>query len=365
MRPCKRILILSLALGLLPALSACGTLGYYMQSIEGHLDLMSRTRPIDEVLANAQLDATLEQRLNLALEARRYAVTHLGLPDNESYLNYADLRRPYAVWNVIATEPFSVEPMQWCFLFVGCIQYRGYFDKDEATAYAAQLSDQGQDTYVAGARAYSTLGWFDDPLLNTMVQQSEDRLIGVIFHELAHQQLYVSDDSAFNEAFATTVEREGVRRWYADRQQPQQYAAYMLNEQRQRAFHDLLLQTRAQLEGIFASELSPQAKRAAKAAAFARLRENYRHWKAQTHYDGYDEWMAQPLNNAHLALVATYNDLVPHFQALLKELRYDLNAFYAVAQTYADLPKEARVRRLRGHTEKGTPYALETIQAAD
>lgn len=345
-------------LGLLVWLSGCATVGYYAQSISGHMEIMSRSQAIEGIVNEQGPDGQLEQRLQLALAARRYASEALGLPNNDSYKTYADINRPYAVWNVIATPAFSIEPKQWCFLFVGCIQYRGYFDRQAAEAYAAELADEGYDVYIAGARAYSTLGWFDDPLLNTMVFQSEARLVGVIFHELAHQRLYVKGDSAFNEAFATTVEREGVRRWF--RQRPEPFQAYMRRESRQRAFHDLLLETRARLAELYARNLPDPQTRQRKRQLFDNLRERYASWKRRFDYDGYDQWMRQPLNNAHLALVATYNDLVPHFQALLGQLDNDLAAFYAVVERYARQPKARRHRQLRRFTAKGTRYELDT-----
>lgn len=360
-RPLRTVSV-ALLLGLS---GGCSTLGYYAQSIDGHLELMGRSRPIERALRDERLDSATKARLKLARRARRYASEVLGLPDNDSYTSYADLGRSYAVWNVIATDPLSVEPRQWCFLFVGCIQYRGYFDKARAEAYADTLRAQGMDTYVAGARAYSTLGWFDDPLLNTMIRQPEARLVGIIFHELAHQVLYVPDDTAFNEAFATTVEREGLRRWYRDRQRPEDFRAYLQSEQHRHEFHDLLLETRAKLQAVYASEQSPTHKRAAKARIFAQLQARYQRWKRQAGYEGYDQWMSQPLNNAHLALVATYNDLVPHFHGLLSRLRYDLPDFYAVAAEYAKLPRAERHRRLEAHQPKGTDYARELPAAGD
>ena len=325
-------------------LGGCSNLGFYMDSIGGHLDLMSRTRPLDEVLAEPDLDARLRQRLLLAQQVRRYASEVLLLPDNDSYRSYADLGRPYAVWNVVATEPYSVTPRQWCFLFSGCVSYRGYHAHEDAEAFAARLAHEGLDIHVAGARAYSTLGWFDDPLLSTMMDLPEARFIGVIFHELAHQLVYVEGDSAFNESFAAVIAREGVRRWYADQGDMDAYESYLLALERDADFHRLLVATRERLAALYAEPRSAANMARAKAAIFAHLKgEEYRQWKARWNdYAGYDSWMAQPLNNAHLALVATYHGYGPSFTRLLAESGGDLRRFYNKVTALAQLAPESR-----------------------
>ena len=225
-------------------LTGCSSVEYYWQAVEGHTDILNREQPIKQILQEPDLDPELRGYLEEIQRARDFATVELGLPDNDSYRNYADVRRDYVIWNVIATEEFSVAPQQWCFPFAGCVSYRGYFSKADAQEFAENLSKEGMDGSVAGARAYSTLGWFDDPLLNTMLYRDEALRVGVIFHELAHQQLYVQDDTAFNEAFAMVVAQEGVRRWFLSRKDEQAYEAFLQSEKRRAEFNSLLKQTR-------------------------------------------------------------------------------------------------------------------------
>ena len=347
-----------LAAVVLPAAAGCATLDYYAGAVSGHLELMARARPLDEVLAEPGLDHRLRARLELAREVRAFATRVLALPDNDSYRSYADLERPFAVWNVVAAEPFSVEPRTWCFLVVGCLSYRGYFDENEARAFAAGLARQGLDVHVAGARAYSTLGWFDDPLLNTLMDLDEPRFIGVIFHELAHQRLYVEDDTAFNESYASFVEREGVRQWYRARGDEAAWRRHRRALAREASFRRLLLAARGRLAALYARDLPAGEKRRRKAGEFRRLRREYAAWKRRWDgYGGYDRWMAQPLNNAHLALVAVYNEWIPAFAALHRSSG-DWEAFHRRAAALGELPpaeRRARLRRLAAASPVPTP----------
>lgn len=351
---------------LLPALliSGCSGVGYYAQSIGGHLDLMSRARPISEVLADPALSEDARQRLELSQRLRRFAVAELALPDNASYTRYADLRRSRVVWNVVATDEFSVHPDKSCFLVVGCLSYRGYFDHADAEAYAAKLRRQDKDVSVTGATAYSTLGWFADPLLNTMLQRADPDMAEVLFHELAHQRLYIDDDSSFNEAFATAVAHYGVRRWYESRDDAAGYLDYATGHQRRQQFYGLLVDTRRRLAKLYAQPLPAARKRAAKKALFEGLQRDYAKLKEEWGgYDAYDRYMAQPLNNAHLALIATYHELVPAFLALIDHYGGDLRAFYAEAERLGRLPRPTR----RSHLVKWLPEPEEatTVVAGD
>jgi len=211
---------------LTPVLMGCAGLRYYAQSIAGHMEVAFGSRPIVEVLGESDVPAEVADKLRLVLKIRRFASTELALPDNDSYLNYVDLKRPYVVWNVFAAPELSLEPRQWCFPMVGCVVYRGYYREERARQFAAVLQDQGDDIFVGGVPAYSTLGWFDDPLPSTVVHYSEAYLAGLIFHELAHQLVYVRDDAVFNESFATVVEMEGARRWFESRHGRDQLQAY-------------------------------------------------------------------------------------------------------------------------------------------
>ena len=326
-------------------LGGCSNLGFYLDSMNGHLDLMARSRPLEEVLNDPATKPVVRRRLSLAQAVRRFASEVLLLPDNGSYRSYADLGRPYAVWNVVATEPYSVEARQWCFLFTGCVAYRGYHERAAAETFAGELRARGMDVSVSGARAYSTLGWFDDPLLNTMLDLPEERFIAVIFHELAHQLVYVEGDTAFNEALATVIASEGVRRWYARQGDPHAYEVWRRARAREADFHHLLAETRENLAVLYAQPLAEAEMARAKAAAFARLREDYRRWKSRWRdYAGYDAWMARPLNNAHLALVATYHGYAPALSTLLAQSGGDLRRFYQKVDELAVM--DAATRRL-------------------
>ena len=265
------ILVLCLLLG------GCSTLDYYAQMGRGHLQLLQQREPIDQVLADPARDAVLRQRLGLALQARRFASSQLGLPDNQSYRVYADIQRPVVLWNVFVTPEFSLAPELQCFPVAGCVAYRGYYDLSRARGAAALEQQAGMDSWIGGVEAYSTLGWFDDPILSSMLRRDDQQLAAVIFHELAHQQLYVSGDTAFNESFASFVEQEGLRQWLVSRAE---LSADPLHACRRQQFSALVMQVRARLETVYASGLTPSEMRAAKQAEFARMRATYRQLRA-------------------------------------------------------------------------------------
>lgn len=329
-------------------LSACANFSYYAQSLTGQLEVLSKRQPISRLLHAPDTPAPLKARLAEVLDIRQFAVQTLHLPDNASYRSYADLSRPYVVWNVVATPAFSLQALRWCFPFAGCLSYRGYFDKQRAQAFAHDLQQRGDDVAVLGVPAYSTLGWFDDPVLNTVVDWPEPRLAGLVFHELAHQELYVRDDSTFNESFAVTVEEEGVRRWLEQRHETAALQQYHLEKTRQSEFLQLIDATRAELGRVYAAPLSDSARSKAKAQAFAMLQNHYQQLKREWHgYAGYDRWFARPLNNADIAALHTYHADVPAFQALLAQQGGDLPAFYAAARRLAQLSPAARSAALR------------------
>ena len=306
----KHVLFLLVSFGL----SGCSTVGYYLEAINGHFEIIDKSIPIETVISENK-SVELVNKLENFQQARQFAAEDLLLPDNDSYKEYADIGRPYAVWNVIAAPKYSVEPKKWCFLFVGCISYRGYFNKQDAEAYAKWLQSQGYDVYVAGARAYSTLGWFDDPLLNTMMYKSEAARVGILFHELAHQKIYIEDDTAFNEAFATAIEQEGVKRWFIKNNKTEELAEYEVFIRRKKEFNFLLKKYRTKLKELYKENINEQEKLDDKKKLFAQLKKEYLQVKLKWQgYDGYDQWMQQELNNAHLAIIATYNDLVPLFR---------------------------------------------------
>jgi predicted aminopeptidase len=327
--------------------AGCATISYYGQAIGGHFDLLTRARPIDEWLAEPGTDPALKDQLVYASEARAFAARELGLPDNDSYRRYADLGRPYAIWNVFAAPELSVKPREWCMPVVGCVSYRGFFARERALGYAAQLRAEGYDVYVGGAAAYSTLGWFDDPLTNAILARPPPEVAGLVFHELAHQRLYARDDTAFNESFATVVELEGVRRWLERRGEAAQYATYLERRARREAFTRLLLRYRDKLERLYAGPGTDDEKRAAKRSLFAALKGEYaelrRDWRKGL---SFDEWMAQELNNAHLVPVGLYHGHVGALRALLARHGGDFRAFYEEAGRLARLSASERVAAL-------------------
>jgi predicted aminopeptidase len=332
---------------LAPLLCGCATLRYYSQAVSGQLDLMRRAVPIDEQLARDAVPAALKAKLEAVLRIRRFASRELALPDNGSYKSYSDLGRPYALWNVFAAPEFSLEPVNSCFAFTGCVSYRGYFSEADAQADGAARRAQGYDVHIGGVPAYSTLGWFDDPVLNTFIHYPEAELARLIFHELAHQLLYVKSDTRFNESFAATVEQAGVERWLAQSGSDRERAAYEHSQRMKREFVALVVKYRAILERYYREDLPVEEKRLGKARRFAEMEEDYRQLKASWGgFAGYDRWFAGKPNNATVVSVALYTELVPAFQALLRGVGGDLPRFYAAAKDLAKLSKEEREAKL-------------------
>ena len=328
------------------AVTGCSTLDYYSHLATGQLQLLKARQPIEPLLSDPQTDPALQQRLALALQARAFASAELGLPDNRSYRLYADIQRPFVVWNLFATAEFSLQPKLHCFPIAGCVAYRGYYDQGRARGAAALLAAQGLDTHIGGVEAYSTLGWFDDPILNTMLRWSDERLVAVIFHELAHQQLYVADDTAFNESFASFVEREGLRQWRAARNLT---ALDPEGEQQREQFIALVLASRERLQQLYASDLPETAMRQAKQAEFARLRRDYaalreQQWNGMGRYDG---WMAAPLNNARLLPFGLYDQWIPAFAQLFEQVQRDWPRFYQAVAELGRLDAQERQQRLQ------------------
>ncbi|TCS33545.1 putative aminopeptidase [Paucimonas lemoignei] len=328
--------------------SGCAQLGYFAQAAQGQLSLMTQARPIDDWLADPGVNDKLKGQLSKVKEMRRFAAQELDLPDNGTFTSYADLKRPYVLWNVVATPALSLKARQWCFPVAGCVNYRGYYNKEEALAYAAELRRENYDVQVSGVPAYSTLGWFDDPVLSTFVQYPEAELARLIFHELAHQVAYAPGDSRFNEAFAVAVEEYGVERWVKAHGDDKLRENYEAQAARKRDFLELLLKTRKALESNYASAADDKQKLARKAEIFQAMQDDYQTLKKQWGgYAGYDRWFAEPLSNAHLALVATYHDLVPGFRALLDREK-DLGKFYAAVRSLSSLEQPQRYQRLAG-----------------
>lgn len=326
-------------------LDGCSTLDYYAHLGKGQWQLLQAREPVERLIAAPGTDPKLAQRLRLSQTARDFASAHLYLPDNRSYRLYADLYRPFVVWNVFATPEFSLEPKLHCFPIAGCVAYRGYYQQGRARGAAALLREQGLDTYIGGVEAYSTLGWFDDPLLSTMLRWSDERLVTVIFHELAHQQYYLAGDTAFNESFATFVEREGLRQWHAARGETPPAS----DDRQRQQFVELVLASRERLRQLYASGLPEQDMRAAKQAEFERLRRDYRalrqrEWGGQGRFDA---WIDSPLNNAKLLPFGLYDQWVPAFAALFEREGRNWPAFYKAVAQLGELPEAKRLAELQ------------------
>jgi predicted aminopeptidase len=330
----------ALAIALIASLSGgC----YLLQSAQGQLAVMSKRQPINRVIELPSTAPKLRAQLESVTAIRDFASHELGLPDNGSYRKYADIGRPYVVWNVVAAPEFSVEPKKWCFPIVGCVAYRGYFAETKARRFAAGLHAQGFDVVVGGVAAYSTLGHFDDPILSTMVSWNDVELASIIFHELTHQLLYVRNDASFNEALATTVEEEGVRRWLTQQGRDQDLAEHLLQQSHYVDVVDLMNSTRARLRVLYESGLPPPLMRERKRKAFEALREAY--VALRTQWGGhapFDAWFTQDINNAHLASIATYFACVPGFERELKAAGGNLPAFYRRVRGLAKLEQRQR-----------------------
>lgn len=335
----------------LAVLSGCGSVGYLAQSVRGHLSLVHDARPVPDWLSDAATPAPLRERLVLSQRIRDFAVSELKLPDNRSYRRYADLGRPAAVWNVAAAPELSLKLKTWCFPVVGCVGYRGYYDRAEAEALAAQLRTEGYEVAVYGVPAYSTLGKLDwlggDPLLNTFIRYPEGELARMIFHELAHQVVYASGDTMFNESFATAVERLGGQRWLSLHGAPAAREEYERFDRRRRDFQALTLKYRRELERVYGSEASDEDKRRRKAEVMAALRAEYDRLKAERWdgFAGYDGWFGRA-NNASLGMLAAYNELVPGFERLFAEQGGDFQRFYDQVRRLAEAPPQERRRVL-------------------
>jgi len=331
-----------LAPALLLLVSGCADLGYYVQSINGQLHLNAARQPVAQVIADPATPELLKRRLERATAIRQFASEQLRLPDNGSYRSYADLKRPFVVWNVFATEEFSVEARKWCFPIAGCVGYRGYFAKERADDYAGTLRAEGLDVWVAGIPAYSTLGWFDDPLLNTFIQYPEYELARLIFHELAHQVAYAKGDSEFNESFAVAVETEGVDRWIAAHGDAAMHADAARARGRREQFSALILGTRERLAKLYLERIAPDAMRGRKAGLFAEMQRDYARLKQEWGgFAGYDAFF-KDANNAQLASFTIYRALLPAMQRLLARQNGDLAAFYTEVRRLAALPKSER-----------------------
>jgi predicted aminopeptidase len=318
---------------------------YYTQAVSGQWEVLRKRVPVDEVIADPETSPELGSKLKLMSEARDFSIEVLHLPDTKSYRSYSDLDRDYVVWNVLAAPEFSLEPNKWCFPVAGCVSYRGYFSKDKAVKKSRQLAEDGFDVAVGGVAAYSTLGNFNDPILSTMMHWDDIDLVAVLFHELAHQVVYVKDDSAFNESFATAVEEFGVRRWLDSRQDGSVYSAYLADRDYGQQVTMVIQLARNDLQQVYASDVSDFDMREQKKT---RLKDLASELEVMAKDEGHalSAWFGQELNNAHLISTILYEGLLPQFRLLYRECNEDIDCFYSAAGRLAALDKDERDRVL-------------------
>jgi predicted aminopeptidase len=337
--------------------TGCKTVGYYGQALSGQYQIFSRSQPIEKVLARPDTRQGLRDKLQLVLDVRKFAEEELQLKTDGHYSEYADLGRRYVVWNVYAAPEFSLEPKKWWYPVVGSLKYRGFFSEKDAHDCGERLAREGYDVHVGGVEAYSTLGWFKDPVLNTFIHNESVDLAETLFHELAHQRVFAKGDTDFNEAFATAVGEEGARRWLAVHGDEKSRAAYEIDLRRKDQFVALIMKARQDLQAVYGDNAGGQsvdgnaaaidARRAAKDAVIAQLRADYAEVKKEWGgYSGYDNWFQRPINNARLNTVAAYYTLVPAFKQLLAQHEGDLHKFYDESKAMAGLPKEKRQERM-------------------
>jgi predicted aminopeptidase len=362
LRRAKRWVLFAVMLSAMAAVSGCHELGFYAQAIHGQYEIFARQKPVDELVADPSTPAELKAKLQIVRDLRAFAEQELKLPVNGHYRKYTDLHRPFVVWNVQATPKFSLQPKTWWYPLVGSLEYRGYFSESGARDTGARLARKKYDVYVDGVEAYSTLGWFKDPVLNTFIDRPEAELAEVIFHELGHQRVFASGDTDFNEAFATTVGQEGAHRWLAARGDTNAYTNYLVSLHRNDQFVHLVLNSRAELEKVYGdtrdkdgkikaakkSPAPPDQLQAQKERVFADLRRKYADLKASWGgFSGYDAWFAHELNNAKLNTIANYYDYLPGFEELLRMNNGDLEKFYAATERLSNMSQDERHQWLR------------------
>lgn len=327
-------------------ISGCSTVNYYAQSIQGQFEVIQKRQNIKPLLSSNKLSNSLRNRLETVLELRKFSTDQLGLPNNNSYLSYADLERNYVIWNIFATEEFSLSPIKWCYLIVGCLGYRGYFSETEAKQHAMKLKEQGHDIYLGGVSAYSTLGWFDDPVLSTMLRWSDVQLATVMFHELAHQQLYIKNDTEFNESYAEAVATIGVTKWLEQSTDYKLLSEYIQAQSQEKQFISLVMKYKTVLGELYRSETDKKQMLLQKAMVFKQMEDEYkilsRHWKK----DRYAHWFSADLNNAKLAAVVTYQQYTSSFIKVFNKLGRDLERFYSLIKSLSKCKQVERAKIL-------------------
>ena len=338
-----QLIKLVILLGLSIFLVSCETVTYYTQAARGQLAIVFGREDIQRLIDSGKLSSELNNKFSVVMSIREFAANELSLPVAQNYSTFVDVEREHVVWNVFAAPEFSTEPLNWCYPIAGCVSYRGYFSEAGAENYAAGLEQEGFDVYTGGVDAYSTLGWFDDSLLSTVLSRANYQLAGLIFHELAHQVAYLPGDTTFNESFATAVEREGLRRWLEATEQSETIALAELNRDRQEQFVNLVSQYRDSFDSLYQEEISAEQKRQNKSALQNQLRTDYEQLKISWNgYNGYDAWFSHSLNNAQLSTVSSYNDLVSYFNDLLLESNGEMDRFFDAVNALVAMAEEDR-----------------------
>ncbi|PCK08202.1 MAG: aminopeptidase [Alteromonadaceae bacterium] len=339
----KSTIKLSLLIVIINSLSACSTISYYSQAIKGQIQLLLARESIDKLITAEDTSPELRERLILIQAVRAYAQQDLHLPVGKAYASYADLERPYAVWNIYAAPPLSLQAYTWCYPVVGCLAYRGYFNQQDAEKHAEQLKQQSLEVRVGGVRAYSTLGFFNDPVLNTFIDTTEPYLVELLIHEITHRLLYIKGDTKFNESFATAVAQIATQRWYQQQDQAEKYAQYQAEETNDRLLRNLLLEHRNQLEKIYSDDTRSEPEKIdAKKQQIAQMHEQYFTAKAAYGWrDGLDNWILS-VNNASLATMANYNGFVPAFKQIFEQQGQDFPGFYQAVTRLSELKKVER-----------------------
>lgn len=323
-------------------ISGCSTVNYYAQSIQGQFEIIQKRQNINLILDDNNLSNSHRKRLETVLELRDFSINQLGLPNNNSYLSYADLERDFVIWNIFATEEFSLSPITWCYLIVGCLDYRGYFSETEAKQHAIKLKEQGHDIYLGGVSAYSTLGWFDDPVLNTMLRWSDIQLATVMFHELAHQQLYIKNDTEFNEAYAETVATIGVTKWLEQNHDKNLLIEYLQSQILEEQFIILVLKYKNLLTELYRSDVNKIQMRKDKKILFTQMTDEYNTLSTHWEKDHYAQWFATGINNAKLAAIVTYRQYASSFLGIFNKLNRDLERFYSFIKSLSQCKQMKR-----------------------
>jgi len=324
-------------------LTGCQSIGYYSQSIKGQWQVVYRSKPIDTWLKEETTPIELKEKLKQVKLIRQFASSELNLPDNKSYTKYADIERDNVVWNIFAAPELSLQPYTWCYPIIGCQAYRGYFSKQPAIDLAKKIKANGYDVSVGGVKAYSTLGWFNDPVLNTFINYSQTNLASLIFHELSHQIVYVKDDTVFNESFATMVENKGVEIWLKHHNQDQELFRYQQTQLFENEILTLITYYKDKLDELYKNEINEQDKRDKKLMLFAQLKQEYEQLRKSFHFtSAWDNWFSQALNNAHLVAIGTYYDKVAEFEQLFVKSNRDFATFFLAVKKLAKLSKDER-----------------------